>query len=149
MHNSTHAARGFTLIEVMVVVAIIAILSAIAYPSYQEQVARGKRSDAKGELLEHAQWMERQVSVSGTYAKTAAGTAITSSAAELPALKPATAAVYDMSFTATPTASDYTLRLIPKTGGAMANDKCGTFSITNTGERTASGTLGTADCWNR
>ena len=52
--------RGFTLIEMMVVVAIIAILAAVAYPSYRDSVARGRRSDAKAVLTEAAQWVERE-----------------------------------------------------------------------------------------
>ena len=49
------AQRGFTLIEVMIVVAIVGILSAIAYPSYQEYVRRGHRAEARAGLLQAAQ----------------------------------------------------------------------------------------------
>ncbi|MCP4091353.1 MAG: prepilin-type N-terminal cleavage/methylation domain-containing protein, partial [Gammaproteobacteria bacterium] len=51
--------RGFTLIELMIVVAIVGILAAIAYPSYQEQVRKSRRADANGALLGLANAMQR------------------------------------------------------------------------------------------
>ena len=57
--------KGFTLIELMIVVAVVSILSAIAYPSYAEYVRRGHRSDAKAGLLQAQQWLERAATASG------------------------------------------------------------------------------------
>src|SRR2546421_10910618 len=76
------ARRGFTLIEAMIVVAIISILAVIAYPSYASHAARAKRADAKAVLLEMAQWMERQYTVTSNYNAMGDGTAIT--ATQLP-----------------------------------------------------------------
>ena len=69
---------GFTLIEVMIVVAIVAILSAIAFPSYQESVRKSKRADARTQLLEVAQFMQRFYSQNDRYdqANDASGTAV-------------------------------------------------------------------------
>jgi len=60
-------AQGFTLIELMIVVAVVGILSAIAYPSYTEYVRRGHRADARAGLLQVQQWLERAATATGTY----------------------------------------------------------------------------------
>lgn len=152
--NSKKRIQAFTLIELMITVAIVAILAAVAYPSYAEHVARGKRSDAQAALLETAQWLERQYTISNAYNKMGDSTSITD--AQLPALKASTAAVYTLKFgdkstaelaTASPTATDYSLRMIPK--GSMANDRCGTFTLSNTGAKDVSGSAGSASCWDR
>ena len=58
---------GFTLIELMIVVAIVGILSAVAYPSYTEYVRRGHRADARAGLLQAQQWLERAATATGAY----------------------------------------------------------------------------------
>jgi len=63
----TRPQRGFTLIELMVVVAVVAILAAVAYPSYQDQVRKSRRGQAKAELVEYAQLAERHHTVQNTY----------------------------------------------------------------------------------
>ena len=152
--TSRHLGRGFTLIELMIAVAIVAILAAIAYPSYVEQVARGRRADGQSALLETAQWIERQYTFSNAYNLKSDGTAMNTAA--LPALKPKTAQIYTLSFgdkaggSTTPTAGGFTLRVVP--AGAMSGDKCGTLTLTNTGLKDISGTAGgasVATCWDR
>jgi prepilin-type N-terminal cleavage/methylation domain-containing protein len=59
--------QGFTLIELMIVVAIVGILSAIAYPSYTEYMRRGHRADARAGLLQAQQWLERAATATGVY----------------------------------------------------------------------------------
>lgn len=65
--------RGFTLIELMIVIAIVAILAGIGVPAYQNQVKKSKRSDAQAALLSFAAAMERYYTLNGTYAKAAEG----------------------------------------------------------------------------
>ena len=146
--NRMRVARGFTLIELMIVVAIVAILAAVAYPSYRESVARGRRGDAKSVLLEAAQWTERQYTVNNTYVAT------------LPAYlnqspKGSATVVYDIAYVSTPSASapsatQFFLKATPKTGAYMASDKCGSFIVSQTGDKTvAGGTATAAECWDR
>ena len=62
---------GFTLIEIMVTVAIVAILLAVGLPAYQEQIAKGKRAEGKSALLKTIQLQERNYTANGTYVATA------------------------------------------------------------------------------
>jgi type IV pilus assembly protein PilE len=145
MKNLRLSARqtGFTLIELMIVVAIVAILAAIALPSYREQVAKSHRAEAAGVLLEASQYMRRYYSANDAFTST------------LPAglqQSPRDNTVnpfYAVSVTALTTS--YTITAVVQAGGSMADDKCGSYYLTSSGRRLnlkGVGTPGTiADCW--
>ncbi|KMY02330.1 pilus assembly protein [Pseudomonas syringae KCTC 12500] len=129
--------RGFTLIELMIVVAIVGILAAIAYPSYTEYVKRTQRSAIASLLSEQTQALERFYS-----------------RAAQPTYVGATVSSGNTYYKITPTltATDFTLTADPIGGTLMAGDKCGSFVITSTGARTNTGaTSGVTvkDCWGR
>lgn len=127
--------KGFTLIELMIVVAIVGILAAIAYPSYTEYVKRTHRSEIASLLSEQTQTLERFYSKnSGTYV---GATGLSGGNSYY-------------TIVSTLNAQDFSLAATGK--GIMLNDKCGVFTITNTGARTNPGaTNGTTskDCWSR
>ena len=133
---------GFTLIEVLVVVSIIGILSAIAFPSYTEYIRRGSRSQATAALLEAQQFMERYYAASNRYSTAADGNpALPARLQTLPAGEPTR---YTLSVAAT--VNSYILTATPS--GSMAADKCGSLTITNTGVKGRSATAPTiAECW--
>ncbi len=137
------AQRGFTLIEVMIVVAIVGILSAIAYPSYAEYIRRGHRADARAGLLQAQQYLERASTATGIY-PTALPANLTWAAD--------TTKRYTIGFQAGNTNAAFTLVATRKAGGPQATDRCGDFTVTNTGVRSAvnytSGTSVT-ECWNK
>ena len=132
--------KGFTLIELMIVVAIIGVIAAVAYPSYQEQVAKSRRGDCSGALVSLANAMERFYSVNSTYLGAGASGANTGAPAST--LYSATCPVdggtpsYNLSIAAA-TASTFTLQAVPT--GPQAGDRCGTLTLTNTGVKNVSG----------
>ena len=139
------AARGFTLIELMIVVALVAILSAIAYPAYQESVRRGHRTSAKTALLDLAGREERYYATNNVYSadlKTMLGYGVDTTVP----VPDATAEYYDMTVTVPADSSTFTGSAAPH--GDQAKDSCGSYGILSTGLKTNTGNAtSTGDCW--
>lgn len=136
---------GFTLIELMVTVAIVGILAAIGYPSYRAYIARGHRADAKAVLLENAQFLERNFTEANKYHQTSAGAGVALPYTQSPKIG---TAIYTVSAT-TLNATQFTLRALPVAGGPMDNDGCGNFTYNQQGVKAVSGSLGVSGCWGR
>ncbi len=135
---------GFTLIEVMIVVAIVAILASVAYPSYQEHIIKSRRTAAASCILEQVQFMERFFTTNMRYDQTTAGTAVA-----LPALSCMNELdnFYTIGFAATPTASVYSIQAVPK-GGQTKDTRCMTLTIDQRGNKQKSGSAANvAECW--
>ena len=136
---------GFTLIELMIVVAVIGILAAIAYPSYQEHVNKSRRADAQASLFELAQFMERHYTSNGGYLENGNS----GSGPGLPfnkAPKDGGSEFYALSLSAV-TAQAYTLQALPK--NSMAADKCGTLTLNSAGKKGQAADRTLAECWQR
>lgn len=138
-HRPPGRSRGFTMIELLIVLAIVGILVAVAYPSMQDSMRKSRRANARALLMEIATLQERYFTLNNTYADTFA----------------------KLGYSTTPVTVDkaYTASLVPPGGGGTASmsyraslntgftdPACGNLTLDNSGQRTASGTLGSA-CW--
>lgn len=136
--------RGFTLIELMIVVAIIGVLSAIVYPNYTQYVIDSRRATGAACLTEQSQLLERYYTTNLTYV-----------GATLPANQQCRTDLTGFYTFPAPTlaARTYTITAVPQSGQASNDGKCGcTLSLTQTGAKAATGTGDTcatraAVCW--
>jgi type IV pilus assembly protein PilE len=148
---------GFTLVELMVVVAIATILLAVAVPSYISYVRQSRRTEARTALLDLAGREERFFSTNGaTYSTTAAqlgytalGVPIGGGYYQLTVCVPASAnCTAGLGMPNPPAAPSYTVVATPVAGQSQVNDaQCTAFAVDSTGQQFAAGTGGTAYCW--
>lgn len=138
--------NGFSLIELMVTVAIVGILASIALPSYTSYINQANRSDAKAVLLENAQFLERNYTENNKYHQNSAGVAIALPATVSPKSGTALYNIAVSNFTA----STYTLTATPVSEGRMASDECGALAINQLGQKSVTDASLDADtCWRK
>ena len=130
---------GFTLIEVMIVVAIVAVLAAIAFPSYQRYVIKTKRVDMMSEMQNIATQIESRKLAQGTYSNNL----ITGLGGNFPRQGPA---LYTISFTPNPLTSEWRIIATPNPNSQMAND--GILSLNYQNNKCRANVCGTNDDWN-
>jgi type IV pilus assembly protein PilE len=129
-------AAGFTLLELMISIGIVALLATIAVPAYQNHVLKTKRADAQTALLELAHFMERSYAKNGGYLVNGAAPTLPFSVTPRESGNPS----YQIGLSAV-TQQTYTLQAQP-TGGQV-NDPCGTLTLDNAGVTTPT----TNNCW--
>ena len=145
MNPARNRNGGFTLIELMIVVAIIAVLAAIAYPSYQNHVIKTRRAAAAACAMAGAQFMERFYTTNMRYDRERDGTAVS-----LPATQCAAdiAVHYGVQLAGGTTATTYSIQAAPRGQQATKDTKCGTLAINQTGAKSVSNTATDPDdCW--
>lgn len=139
MQNAMHKKRvmGFTLIEMMIVVAIIAIIAAIAYPNYSRYAFRTRRADGHEALMRIAAAQERFYTNRNRYA----------AADEINVPVVSEKGYYQVAINRGAGNQTYNLVASPVAGKAQVGDKCGNLSINNTGNKSKTGDETNGKCW--
>ena len=138
--NKSAKHQGFTLVEIMIVVAIIGVLAAIAFPSYQRYVIKTKRVDMMSEMQNIASEIESRKLAQGSYSAISAGVKTDFSTA----YPRQGTQLYDVTIT-NPLVAKWTITAIPKTGSQMAND--GTLTLNYQNIRCRGSVCGTGKEW--
>jgi type IV pilus assembly protein PilE len=145
MGKTRRAARGFTLVELMIAVAVVGILATVAYPSYVNQLRQSRRTDAKIALLDLAARQERFFSVHNVYATTPQQLGYAAAAFPVDVLS-GSSAYYRLSTQVGAGAASFTASAAPV--GAQGRDACGSYAIDHLGVQANTGnSLPAARCW--
>jgi type IV pilus assembly protein PilE len=148
-HQATRRAAlaGFSLVELMIVVTIVAILAAIAIPQYNSSVRKSRRTEAKSAVLDLAGREERYFNTNNAYSSTPSDLGYGPVGATFPEIIGSGYYQVTVAVTAAapPVLPTYTITAVPITADQLKDTTCLFFSVTNTGLQTAT-TMPT--CWN-
>lgn len=141
MKNLANNQKGFTLIELMITVAVVGVLASIAYPSYTEFVAKSRRAQAKTTLSMAQQWMERFYTENYSYYSIRGTSKVVTDIFPIDLKQspsPGEGAIqYDIAVTVDKkTPEVFILGMTRKSGGSMASDRCGGLEVDQYGRKT-------------
>ena len=148
--------QGFSLIELMITVAIIGIIASVAFPAYTSYIAKASRADARAQLMQASQFLQRFYAANDSYsADRASNTVMSQMPANLLQSPASGTKLYDLAMPAgaSNTTSQFLIQMVPTTGASMSSDQCGTLTLTSTGVRgcavnsTACSTTLRDTCW--
>lgn len=142
---SMNKMQGFTLMELMITVVIVAVLAAVAVPIYQDSIAKSRRAEAVSALMTGAQRLEAYYTANGSYLNASNELAPVFATA----VPTGGNAYYSIAQDSTDAATATTFKLVASATGAMANDACGNLAIDQKGARYKSGSADESLCWRR
>ncbi|HTT13403.1 MAG TPA: type IV pilin protein [Burkholderiaceae bacterium] len=142
-NHAFRAARGFTLTELIVAMAVVGVLTGIAVASYAYQITKSRRADAKSALLDLAAREERYFAANNTYTNVAANLGYGALPAAIPGGTSTT--TYTLNVTAV-TATSFSAQA--SRAQVQANDGCGDYTVDDRGTQSnVNNTLATSSCW--
>ena len=152
-HRRLARRSGFTLIELIIAMTIVVVLASIALPSYLGHVATARRADARTQLMQAAQFMQRFYAANDSFEYDRAGNAVFERMPASLKQSPASGSkLYSLTIpAATLNAAGYELQMVPVAGASMGSDACGAFTLSATGVRGVVAAAGAANlrdlCW--